>query len=153
MPRDRHAEAGNERRTGERAERKGQHVDARLESDDAGDLRPNSGSTTETINRLFGGSLARFRPQHRDHQTWPLPKCFGTVRRIRDGVDHENQVVPTRNAEYEAATQLCRLGTATNIDCGIIAVVGKHDWPYAAVAFATALPWLAAQVGTAGSPR
>jgi hypothetical protein len=29
---------------------------------------------------------------------------------------------------------------------------GKHDWPFAAHAFASALPWLAGQLGTPGLP-
>jgi hypothetical protein len=29
---------------------------------------------------------------------------------------------------------------------------GKHDWPFAAQAFAPALPWLAGQLGTPGVP-
>lgn len=30
---------------------------------------------------------------------------------------------------------------------------GKHDWPFASRAFATALPWLAGQLGTPGVDR
>jgi hypothetical protein len=30
---------------------------------------------------------------------------------------------------------------------------GKHDWPFAERAFATALPWLAGQLGTPTIPR
>ena len=69
------------------------------------------------------------------------------------GVDDHGQMVPVRNAEYAAAMQLCRLGAANGIGCGIIAVSGKHDWPCAGRAFADTLPWLAADVGTPGVPR
>jgi hypothetical protein len=30
----------------------------------------------------------------------------------------------------------------------VVAQPGKHDWPFAAHAFASALPWLAGQIGT-----
>jgi S-formylglutathione hydrolase FrmB len=30
---------------------------------------------------------------------------------------------------------------------------GRHDWPFAAKAFAEALPWLAGQLGTPQVPR
>ena len=30
---------------------------------------------------------------------------------------------------------------------------GRHDWPFAAEAFADALPWLAGRLGTPGVPR
>jgi hypothetical protein len=32
----------------------------------------------------------------------------------------------------------------------VVAQPGKHDWPFAARAFAAALPWLAGQLGTPG---
>jgi hypothetical protein len=47
-----------------------------------------------------------------------------------------------------AAASLCALGRANGIDCAVVAQPGKHDWPTAGTAFATALPWLAGQLGT-----
>jgi hypothetical protein len=35
----------------------------------------------------------------------------------------------------------------------LCAVSGRHDWPFAAQAFATALPWLAGRLGTLGVVR
>jgi hypothetical protein len=32
-----------------------------------------------------------------------------------------------------------------------VAQPGKHDWPFAAHAFAAALPWMAGQLGTPGA--
>jgi S-formylglutathione hydrolase FrmB len=124
--------------------------------DIAGDLRPNSGTTTQTIDRLFGGNRAawqNFDPstvitRHGHYQG--VSGLFVVSGAARN--DH-NQPLPAHNAEYDAASQLCSLGTAQGIDCSIIAVPGKHDWPCAASAFATAMPWLATQIGTKGSPR
>jgi S-formylglutathione hydrolase FrmB len=124
--------------------------------DIGGDLRPNAGTTTQTIDRLFGSSRSAW--QHFD------PTTVITRHGHYDGVsglfvvsgarrDSHGQLVPTPNAEYDAASQLCALGAAHGIDCAITAVAGKHDWSCAGTAFATALPWLAAQLGTPGSPR
>jgi predicted component of type VI protein secretion system len=49
-----------------------------------------------------------------------------------------------------AAQTLCGLGKANGIDCAIVEQPGNHDWPYAARAFATSLPWLAGVIGTPG---
>lgn len=48
------------------------------------------------------------------------------------------------------ANSLCALGAANGITCAVVSQPGKHDWPFAARAFAVALPWLAGQVGTPG---
>ena len=56
------------------------------------------------------------------------------------------------NDQAAAANSLCALGTANGIKCAVVAQPGKHDWPFAAHAFAAALPWLASQLGTPGVP-
>jgi S-formylglutathione hydrolase FrmB len=56
------------------------------------------------------------------------------------------------NDQTAAAERLCRLGRANGIDCAIVAQPGKHDWPFASKAFATALPWLAGQLDTPEVP-
>jgi S-formylglutathione hydrolase FrmB len=124
--------------------------------DVAGDLRPNSGTTQQTIDRLFGGNLAawqRFDPSTVITRHGPYQGVSGLFVVSGATEDRHHQLVPVDNAEHAAATQLCSLGAANGIDCGIVAVAGKHDWPCAGRAFATTLPWLAAQVGTANSPR
>src|SRR5262249_47504658 len=52
-----------------------------------------------------------------------------------------------------AAASLCGLGRADGIDCEVVGQPGKHDWPTAGIVFATALPWLAGQLGTPDVPR
>ena len=52
-----------------------------------------------------------------------------------------------------AAAALCGVGRANGIDCAVVAQPGKHDWPTAGIAFATALPWLAGQLGTPNVAR
>ncbi len=124
--------------------------------DVAGDLRPNSGTTTETIDRLFGGSRAQwqaFDPSTVIKRHTPYHGLSGLFVVSGAGKDARGQLLPVHNPEFDAATTLCSLGAARGIDCGIIAVAGKHDWPCAAAAFATTLPWLASQIGTSGGDR
>ena len=57
-----------------------------------------------------------------------------------------------KNDQAAAANSLCALGAANGIDCAVVSQPGKHDWPFAAHAFAAALPWLAGQIGTPDVP-
>jgi S-formylglutathione hydrolase FrmB len=54
------------------------------------------------------------------------------------------------NDQAAAANALCATGSAAGIKCAVVAQPGKHDWPFAARAFAAALPWLAGQLDTPG---
>jgi hypothetical protein len=56
------------------------------------------------------------------------------------------------NDQTAAANWLCATGSADGIKCAVVTQQGKHDWPFAAHAFAAALPWLAGQLGTPGLP-
>lgn len=62
---------------------------------------------------------------------------------------------PIANPEGQdfAANSLCTVGSAHGIRCTVVTQPGRHDWPFAAQAFAAALPWLAGRVGTPGAPR
>ena len=124
--------------------------------DIAGDLRPNSGTTTETIDRLFGGNQAawqNFDPSTVISRHGHYQELSGLFVVSGAGADEHGHPVPKHNGEYDAATQLCTVGAAQGIDCGIVGVAGRHDWPCAASAFAATLPWLAAQIGVGGNPR
>ena len=57
---------------------------------------------------------------------------------------------PAANPEGQdaAANALCAAGTANGITCAVVSQPGKHDWPFAAQAFAASLPWLASALGT-----
>ena len=57
---------------------------------------------------------------------------------------------PVANPEGQdaAANSLCDIAAANGINCAVVTQPGKHDWPFAAQAFAAALPWLAATLGT-----
>jgi hypothetical protein len=56
------------------------------------------------------------------------------------------------NDQTAAANSLCATGSANGIECAVVSQPGKHDWPFAAHAFAVGLPWLAGQLGTPGVP-
>jgi S-formylglutathione hydrolase FrmB len=139
--------------------------------DIAGDLGPNSGNRTQTIARLFNGSAdawAAFDPstvitrhgRYTDVSGWfaisggstpqPRPKSVGDTGGVGLG---GRDAAPNPGDQLLAANTLCGLGRAHGIDCEVVAQGGKHDWPFAARAFAAALPWLAGQLGTPSVPR
>jgi S-formylglutathione hydrolase FrmB len=122
--------------------------------DIAGDLRPNTGDKTQTINRLFGGDadawaaydpitiMGRHGP-YSDVTAW-----FEVPVTQHGGTTHD----PTANPEAQdvAATTLCDTARTKAITCSVQTAPGRHDWAFAASAFATALPWLAGQLHTPG---
>ena len=137
-----------------------------------GDLTPNTGNKAQTIATLFGGNAdawATFDPttviERHGHYTgvsgWFAISSGGspTPRRDITIVDNAALSVASRGADTDpgnqaaAAASLCQLGRANGIDCGVVAQPGKHDWPTAGTVFATALPWLAGQLGTPDVPR
>jgi S-formylglutathione hydrolase FrmB len=116
--------------------------------DIAGDLGPNSGTKAQTIAGLFGGDAdawAAFDPttvivRHGRYSgvsaRFDVPSTPG-----RDNVGNpEGQDV--------AAHKLCDLAATHGIQCAVITQPGKHDWPFAAQAFAATLPWLADTLAT-----
>ena len=104
-----------------------------------GDVSPNVGTKAQTIARLFGGNadaFAAFDP--------------ATVI-IRHGPYHDVSgwfaVVGNQDAAVKTMAALLRVN---GIACAVVAQPGHHDWPFAATAFAAALPWLASKVGSVG---
>jgi len=112
--------------------------------DIAGDLSPNSGTKDQTIDRLFGGNTA----------AWAAfdPSTVMTRHGAYTGVTgwFDINAAANPNDQAAAAKSLCALGSANGINCAVITQPGSHDWPFAAHAFATALPWMASQLGTPG---
>ena len=117
--------------------------------DIAGDLSPNSGSKAQTIDRLFGGDAAAyesFDPTTVITRHGPYTGVSGWF-----AVNGAGASPPPQTAA--AAQALCGLGASHGIDCAVITRPGRHDWPFAANAFAEALPWLAGEIRTPGVPR
>ena len=140
--------------------------------DVAGDFSPNAGNKAQTIARLFGGDAdawAAFDPStvidrhgpYRDVAGWFAISAEGStaarhnlassdtgaMRRIR------RDAAANPGNDTAAADSLCALGRANGIDCAVLPQPGKHDWTFAEMAFAAALPWLAGRLGTPGLPR
>lgn len=136
--------------------------------DIAGDFYPNAGNKAQTIARLFGGNAdawAAFDPttvisrhgRYRDLAGWfaispdgpPAPRQDVTV------TDSGAMRLAAANPgnQTAAAYSLCALGRANGIDCAVAPQPGRHDWPFAARAFAAALPWLAGRLCTPGVRR
>ncbi|MGE2817577.1 alpha/beta hydrolase [Mycobacterium heidelbergense] len=140
--------------------------------DVAGDFFPNAGTKAQTIARLFGGNAtawAAFDPtsvitrhgHYTDVAGWfaissdapPAPRRnfamadAGSIR-LASGDAAANP-----SNQTAAAYSLCALGRDHGIDCAVVPQPGKHDWPFADRVFASALPWLAGQLGTPDVPR
>ncbi len=134
--------------------------------DIAGDRGPNVGPKDQSVARLFGGdqaAWAAFDPvtvmTKHGHYTglsgwFDVPVSSGP-RNVAEQANPTltvSSIDPAANPEGQdaAAKSLCAVGTANGITCAVVTQEGKHDWPFAAQAFATALPWLASTVGTPG---
>ncbi|MGH3561378.1 MAG: alpha/beta hydrolase, partial [Mycobacterium sp.] len=119
--------------------------------DIAGDLGPNSGTRTQTIARLFGGNAdawAAFDPATVITKHGRYSGLSGWF-----AVNSADAAATEPDGQLGAADSLCTLGRANGIDCTVVIQPGKHDWPFAARAFTTALPWLAGQLNTPGVQR
>ncbi len=127
--------------------------------DISGDLGPNSGTKAETIDRLFGGDAnawAAFDPTTVLARHGRYAGVSGWFD-VAGGSGNANAMAPDPAGNPEgqdlAAHTLCALGRAEGIRCVVVTQPGRHDWPFAATAFADALPWLAGRLGTPEVPR
>jgi S-formylglutathione hydrolase FrmB len=140
--------------------------------DIAGDLAPNSGTPQQTIERLFGGdksAYARFNPTAVITKHGPYDGVSGwfdvsgtaSVANAATMVNANNSggnglggrdTAGRTSDQTSAAVSLCGIGAANGIPCAVVSQPGKHDWPFAAHAFAAALPWLSSHIGTPGVP-
>lgn len=132
--------------------------------DIAGDRGPNVGPKDQSVAKLFGGdqaAWAAFDPvtvmtKHGPYtglSGWfdvPVSSGARTVAEQAGPALTASSTDPAANPEGQdaAAKSLCAVGAAHGIACAVVAQEGKHDWPFAAQAFATALPWLASTLGT-----
>lgn len=101
-----------------------------------GDERPNTGTDAQTIDRLFGG----------DRDAWTAFDPATVIARHGRYTDLAGTfVVPTGSrADDATARRMCALAESQAISCTVIERPGRHDWPFAAAAFSTTLPWLMA---------
>jgi S-formylglutathione hydrolase FrmB len=131
-----------------------------------GDLAPNAGTKAQTIERLYGGNAAAWddwdpatlMQRHGPYQGvagwFAVSEPPASKAAAISGAALQNEpaeAAPASNPTAAART-LCRLGSRYDIDCAVVPQPGKHDWPFAAEAFASSLPWLAAQIGTPEVP-
>ncbi|AGP66643.1 hypothetical protein OEM_51080 [Mycobacterium intracellulare subsp. yongonense 05-1390] len=131
--------------------------------DIAGDRGPNVGSKDQSVARLFGGdqaAWAAFDPvtvmtKHGHYaglSGWfdvPVSSGPGNVaEQASPTLVASSDPAANPEGQDAAARSLCAVGAAHGIACAVVTQEGKHDWPFAAQAFATALPWLAFTLGT-----
>ena len=132
-----------------------------------GDLAPNAGTREQTIDRLYGGDAeawsawdpATVMARHGDYEDvagwFAISVPPGGVGPAVSGTDLQglpDDPDPAASPSSAART-LCRLGSGYGIECAVVPQSGKHDWPFASRAFAAALPWLTARIGTPDVPR
>ncbi|WP_370491085.1 alpha/beta hydrolase [Mycobacterium sp. pW045] len=115
--------------------------------DIAGDLGPNAGTRSQTVNRLFGGSPQAWAAFDPSTVIAKHGRYYGVSGWF--GVDGSATVADT-GGQLAAAKSLCTLGRANGIDCAVVTAPGQHDWPFAGRMFAEALPWLAGRLSTPG---
>jgi len=131
--------------------------------DVAGDVRPNVGTKEQTIARLFGGNQAAWAAydpitvinrhgRYSEVSGWfdvPAPSGPHNLAQAA-GPTGTSTPDPIANPEGQdaAAYSLCNAAAASGINCAVATQPGRHDWPFAAQAFAAALPWLASTLGT-----
>jgi S-formylglutathione hydrolase FrmB len=138
--------------------------------DIAGDMGPNAGTKEQTIAQVYGGDSAAWATYdpttvitgHGAYQGvsgWFAISSDAPTQH-RGGSGNPNAVglggqdtAGNPGDQTVAAKSLCRLGRANRIACAVVATPGKHNWPFATDVFASALPWLAGQVGTPGVPK
>jgi S-formylglutathione hydrolase FrmB len=119
--------------------------------DISGDLGPNSGTKAQTVARLFGGNAAAwaaFDPTTVITRHGPYHGVSGWFAIAGADIGARNP-----GGQDAAANSLCALARTKGIVCAVVAQPGKHDWSFAANAFAAALPWLASRLGAAGVPQ
>lgn len=118
--------------------------------DIGGDIGPNAGTHSQTVDRLFGGDArawSSFDPSTVITHHGPYSDLSGLFAvpggagRPTGGPGGHPQAVG-----QAAAESLCGLGSAHGIDCSIVELPGRHDWPSATTAFAATLPWLAGRL-------
>jgi S-formylglutathione hydrolase FrmB len=131
-----------------------------------GDIAPNTGTKAQTIERLFGGDAAKYAEwdpttlitehgRYKDAAGWfAVSTAPGTASAPIPGSElpepPDNVVA---NTPVDAARALCGLGDAYGIDCAVVPLGGKHDWPFAERVLAASLPWLAARIETPDVPE
>ena len=116
--------------------------------DIAGDVAPNTGTKKQTIARLFGGDAgawAAFDP------TTVIGR-HGRYSGVSGVFVAGDSDISNPEGQDRAAQTLCGVGAAHGIACTVLRLPGRHDWPFAAQAFSTALPWLAGRLGTPDVP-
>ena len=118
--------------------------------DIAGDRSPNVGSKEQTIAKLYGGNGAAWE----QFDPITVMSHHGRYTGLSGWFDVPSAAGPDPAANPEgqdaAANALCAAADAHGIPCAVVTQEGKHDWPFAAQAFAAALPWLASTLGAPG---
>jgi S-formylglutathione hydrolase FrmB len=134
--------------------------------DIAGDRSPSIGGKDLTVAKLFAGNVdawAAYDPitvmnkhgRYTGVSGWFDIPASSDAQNLAEATNPaliDTRTDPSANPEGQdtAAKALCDVASANGITCAVVTQPGKHDWPFAAQAFAAALPWLASTLGTPG---
>jgi S-formylglutathione hydrolase FrmB len=134
--------------------------------DIAGDRSPSIGGKDLTVAKLFGGNVAAWagydpitvmnkHGRYSGVSGWFDIPASSDAQNLAEATNPAliaTHTDPFANPEGQdaAARALCDVASANGITCAVVTQPGKHDWPFAAQAFAAALPWLASTLGTPG---
>ncbi len=109
----------------------------------AGDIGPNLGDKTETIQNLYGGSVSAWNAHD------PLT-VLSRAGRFPAGMSGWFGV-GDKDAEHVAPARVLAAATARDgIKTWLAIGTGGHDWGYGTAAFRETMPWLAQQFGGPG---
>ena len=106
--------------------------------DISGDLGPNLGSKQDTVSRLFQGDEAAWAA----HDPLTVLARHGPYRDVT-GLFISGTAEPTH---IRHASQLSTAARQAGITTEVEVLPGEHTWKFAAQAFRTALPWVAARL-------
>jgi S-formylglutathione hydrolase FrmB len=136
--------------------------------DIAGYLRPDAGDRDDTIENLYGGNAAAYdlydpiqamnkHGKYAHTEGWFQVSGDPDADRDPEGAQGDLSGVnpnidPAAAIHLAAAKQLCGVARHVNIDCAVVARMGRHRWPFASAAFAESLLWLAGFIQTPGVP-
>ena len=117
-----------------------EHADVfRHFADLAGDIGPNIGDKAQTIQTLYGGSVAAWNAHD------PLTVLSRTAR-FPAGMSGWFGVGDKDSAHVSPARILAAATARDGIKTWLAIGIGGHDWGYGTAAFRQTLPWLAQQL-------
>ena len=110
--------------------------------DISGDESPNLGDRRHTITALFGGRENRWEQCDPATVMARHGRYDNTAGWFQSEGHPSSRTGGLTSPQIRAADKLAEVADANNITTVVRPVTGRHNWPFAAHAFADATPWL-----------